>query len=118
MLTWFRAHAPVATALVVFVVGSGGIASHTAHAAHGAPVVVEHDATAHRMSTAAADEGHRLDCLACSWTRSLRPRSAVAFTVAPAADGRVVHARVFTAHSPVRAAQPPLRSPPPSLVSA
>ena len=109
MLTWFRAHAPVATALVVFVVGSGGIASHTAHAAH--------DATAHRMSTAAA-EGPRLDCLACSWTRSLRPQSAVAFTVAPAADGRVVHARVFTAHSPVRAAQPPLRSPPPSLVSA
>ena len=53
MLTWFRAHAPVATAIVVFVVGSGDIASHTAHAAPGAPVVVEHDATAHRMSTAA-----------------------------------------------------------------
>ena len=80
MLTWFRAHAPVATALVVFVVGSGGIASHATHAA---PVAGEHDATAHRMSTAAA-EGHRLDCLACSWTRSLRQRVAVAFIVAPA----------------------------------
>ena len=118
MLIWFRAHTPVATALVVFVVWSGGIASHAARAAHAVPVAVEHDATAHRMSTVAA-EGHRLDCLACSWTRSLRQRAAVAFIVAPAADaGRVVHARVFTAHAPVRAAQPPLRSPPPSPVPA
>ena len=117
MLTWFRAYAPVATALVMFVVGSGGLASQTAHAAHDVPVAVEHDASAHRMIPAAA-EGHRLSCLACSWTRSFRPRAAVACMVAPAIAGRVVHARVFTAHSLVQAAQPPLRSPPPSPVSA
>ena len=117
MLAWFRTYATAVavTALVVFAVGSGVVASHALHAADAAPVAFEHDATAHGMSAAATApvDGHRLDCLACSWTRSLRQRPAVAVIVVPTADaGRVVHARVFTARCSVLAAQPPLRSPP------
>ncbi len=123
MLSWVRARASAvgSAALVAFVAASGAFVSHAGHEG-GAPAAIVHDASVPGISAPAAPDtatDHHIDCLACSWVRSLRQRSIAAFVVAPSVEvGVRIVTRVFTARSPVRAAQPPLRSPPVTPVSA
>jgi len=122
MLAWLRRRSAstAAVALVAFALGSGAVGVHAAHEAGDAIVVVEHDASAHRY---AADDGgttgHRLNCLACNWSRSARHSAAAVFTAAPALDAdAVVRSGVFVVPATARAARPPLRAPPVSPVPA
>ena len=118
MPTWLRRRSGsvAVVALVAFALGSGAVGLHAAHEAGDLLVAVEHDASAHRYT---ADDGgatgHRLDCLACNWSRSLRLAAAEVFVAAPAVEpDTVVRARSLVLLSPVRAARPPLRAPPTS----
>ncbi len=122
MLAWLRRRlaSTAAVALVACAVGSGAVGVHAAHEAGDAIVVVEHDASAHRYT---ADDGgaagHRLDCLACNWSRSVRHSAAAVFTAAPALEtDAVVRAAVFLVLSAAWVARPLLRGPPVSPRSA
>jgi hypothetical protein len=122
MLDWVRRRSAqaAAVALASFALGSGAVGVHAAHGAGDALVVVEHDASAHRY---AADDGgatgHRLDCLACNWSRTLRHAADAVFTAAPALDAEAgIGAGVAIGLSTARAARPPLRGPPVSPVTA
>ena len=118
MFTWLRRYsAPLAAAaLVAFALGSGAVGLHAPHEGGDLLVVVEHDASAHRYT---ADDGgsagHRLDCLACNWSRSLRHVALAVFTASPALEpASAVRAGAFFVLTPARAVRPPLRAPPAS----
>jgi len=119
MLQWFRLRAaPVAATTLVWMTAVGGaaVAPHEddCHDAACRAIAVEHDASAHRMGAAPADdESQPLHCLVCHWVRALRPRAEARFvsTVASEAGVRMpVQFFVVSGRAPV--AQPPLRSPP------
>jgi len=120
-MTWFRAKVRIIAAVLLASLASLGGSLYAPHAVdcHDADcgtILVAHDASAHRVTAAAAAaETHPLHCLVCHWARSFRPRIEVRFLTAPAAQaGFVVHIEYFTAAARPRAAQPPLRSPPSS----
>jgi hypothetical protein len=116
-----RRSAPLAAAvLVAFALGSGATGVHAAHEDGDGLVAVEHDASVHRVTAADSDAlGHRLDCLACNCSRSLRHVASAAFTPAPALeDAGNSHAGAFAVLTPARAIRPLLRAPPLSPRSA
>jgi hypothetical protein len=83
-------------------------------------VLVPHDESAHRIVPARTDtDAHPLHCLVCHLMRSFRPRTEVR-NLSPAMDriGARFHTPTFTALSAAPMAQPPLRSPPTSPISA
>lgn len=121
MLARIRRHAStVAATLLVSVVTLGGslAAPHpdVCHDAGCAPIVVEHDASAHQMrGSAEKAESHPLHCLVCHWARSFRPRTEARILAAPATQaGDRIHVDIITPPTAITVAQPPLRSPPPS----
>jgi hypothetical protein len=117
MLRWFRAQArSTAVAVLVSLTALGGWSS-TSHGpdCHDADCVwaVRHEASAHAIQSAAADESHPLHCVLCHWTRSFRPSTDTVHHLATPVegDGRI-HTDVFTAALVFPAAQPSLRAPP------
>ncbi len=125
MLQWFRVQAArVAAATLVWMMAAGGaaVAPHEddCHDAACSPIVVEHDASAHRVGAPSVeDDGHPLHCLVCHWVRAFRPRTEVRFVSAPASQAAVrLPVRSFVIPSRAPVAQPPLRSPPASPIAA
>lgn len=123
MLTWFRFHASriAATAIVsLTTVGGSALTPHQddCHDAACRAMAVEHNAAAHRMAASpTGTDAHPQHCLVCHLVRSFRPRAEAKILSTPAAEaGTAVHVELFTAAASAPAAQPPLRSPPTSLV--
>ena len=118
MLHWFRARARVvAAATLVSLVGLGGFSS----VAHGVDchdddcvvALLYHDPSSHTIGNGSSDAAHPVHCILCHWTRSTRPSIEVVHHFARPVTGNVLsQPEVLGALSPVRAAQPPLRSPP------
>lgn len=125
MLQWFRARASniaVTAMLSNAVVGGAAVSPHEddCHDAACRAIAGEHNPSAHRVGATPVDEdNHPLHCLVCHWVRAFRPN----------AEARVVsslttHASVaisieivsISGRAPV--AQPPLRSPPASPITA
>lgn len=120
MLQWFRIRAArvAATTLVgLIAVGGAAVAPHDddCHDAACRAVVVEHDASAHRVGAPSLAESHPLHCLVCHWVRAFRPPAEARFvsTLASATSVRI-HIQFFVVSSRAPVAQPPLRSPPAS----
>jgi hypothetical protein len=82
--------------------------------------VVEHDATAHRITAPATVADSRpLHCLVCHWTRTFRPQIARAFVASPTVLVRTyVGFDLVILARQAQVAQPPLRSPPASPVES
>lgn len=121
MLQWFRIRAArvAATTLVwMFAVGGAAVAPHgdDCHDAACSAIIVEHDASAHRVGAPSADaDTHPLHCLVCHWVRAFRPRTEARFVSALASETGVrLPVQFFTITSRAPVAQPPLRSPPAS----
>ena len=116
MLAWFRLQASrVATVAVASLAGAGGsaLAPHYDDC-HDAPcVVVQHDASAHRIGAPASAGVQPLHCLVCHWARSFRPRTEARVAPAPVVATRAyIPVEFLTASIAAPVAQPPLRSPP------
>lgn len=125
MLQWFRAHSLRIAATLILAMGAVGASAALPHEddCHDAAcrsIVVEHNAAAHRIGAAsAADDSHPLHCLVCHWVRAFRPRTEVRFVSTLTADAGIsVPVALFTISSRAPVAQPPLRSPPSSPLSA
>lgn len=120
MLRLFRLRRwSVLTACVLFAslaTTSVGALHHAATGHDAFPAVVEHDASAHRIQgDATAATAHPIHCLVCHWARSSRPRPEAAFQPAPAVQYSLrLHPEFFVVTPAALAAQPPLRSPPPT----
>jgi hypothetical protein len=120
-MRWFRVHASrIATTaiLTLAVLGVSAAVPHQddCHDLACQPLVVEHDASAHRFTSPETPADHALHCLVCHWARAFRPRTEARLLTAPASGaGITFHIEYFTAAPNTPAAQPPLRSPPSSL---
>ena len=104
-------------ALVASVGASTVEVSTHAHTDSDAPAYVEHDASAHRVEGAGSTaQSPQPQCLVCQWARSGWAPSARVSHHAPPVDAvRLALADGFGALSRARAAQPPLRGPPPLI---
>jgi hypothetical protein len=117
-LGWFRARArAVAAATLVSLVGLGGLSSAAhdgdCHDDDCAVALLDHDPSSHRIGNGSSEPSHPVHCILCHWTRTLRPSTASGHHLARPVTGNVLaQPEVLSAPSPVRAAQPPLRSPP------
>jgi hypothetical protein len=121
MLKWFRTRASTIAAVGLVSVLGMSLSAVTLHGweCHDAcaPGVL-HDESSHQLRSDAAPGDHPLHCLVCHWARSFRPRAETRIVHAPAVcAGACIHVELFTASSPARAAQPPLRSPPRSTLA-
>jgi hypothetical protein len=125
MLQWFRVRAArVAAVTLIWMIAVGGtaVAPHEddCHDAACRAVIVEHDASAHRIGGPSVDaDGHPLHCLVCHWVRAFRPRTEARFVSAIASEAGVrlpVHGVVISRRA--ASARPPLRSPPASPIAA
>jgi hypothetical protein len=124
-MSWFRNWAQrIAGTLLVSVVALGGsmAAPHLddCHDVACAAFPVSHDADAHAFRAAPeTDAAHPLHCLVCHWARSFRPHTEVRFVSAPSVQAGIrAHVDSFTVARSAIVAQPPLRSPPASLLLA
>ena len=119
-MRWFRVHASRVAAVALLSVAFVGLSAAAPHEddCHDAcqPMVVEHDASAHRLGAPAAEDDHPLHCLVCHWARSFRAPRAESRILAKPADepGISLHSDLLTAAVSAPVAQPPLRSPPSS----
>jgi hypothetical protein len=119
MLYWFRSKASgiAATLLLSLATLGGSAVVHQEDDCHDDPAcraIVEHDATAHRITTPpTVTDTHPLHCLVCHWTRTFRPHITARFVAAPVVLARI-YARfdLITVARNAQVAQPPLRSPP------
>jgi len=103
--------------LSLAAVGLSAAAPHEddCHDAACQPIAVEHDASAHRITSPVAVEGQALHCLVCHWARSFRPRTETRVVAAPIVGlGVTLHIEFVTAAISAPVAQPPGRSPPSS----
>ena len=124
MLHWFRTQArALGVALLVSLgtLGASAAVPHhdDCHDSLCAAVVLPHDASQHSLGSGSPADDHPLHCVVCHWTRLLRPPaegSSHDFAAAVEVRGRTSPAGV-----PVPlvfpAAEPPLRSPPPAVLS-
>jgi hypothetical protein len=120
-MQWFRVRARIVAAVtLVSLTALGGLSS----AAHGPDchdddcyiALIAHDPSSHGIGTTTADGGHPLHCILCHWTRTLRPSTDAVHQIArPVTSDIRPQPDIPAALSPVQAAQPPLRSPPPLL---
>jgi hypothetical protein len=118
MMQWFRSRArDVAVATLVSLAGLGGLSS----AGHGGDChgddcafpLLNHDPSSHSVGGGSSDSTHPVHCILCHWTRSIRPSTEPGHYLArPVTANVLFRPVVLGALSPVRAAQPPLRSPP------
>ena len=125
MFQWFRRHAAriaTVTMLSMTAVGGSTVVPHhdDCHDAACQSIAVKHDESAHRIGSAATAVGeHAQHCLVCHWIRAFRPRIESRVISIQASDAGVCIPVTFVALSgraPV--AQPPLRSPPSSELTA
>lgn len=125
MLGWFRSRASgIATLAMLSMTAVGGLAvvphQDDCHDNACMPIAVQHNAAAHRIDGAFSDgvDHHTQHCLVCHWIRAFRPRTESRIVSGQASRARVripVTLLVLSGRAPV--AQPPLRSPPSSLLS-
>jgi len=125
MLQWFRvrrARVAATTLLWMVAVSGAAVAPHEddCHDAACAALAVDHDAAAHRVGAASADaDTHPLHCLVCHWVRAFRPRTEVRIVSTPTVDAGVrMPVQFFTISGRAPVAQPTLRSPPASSITA
>jgi hypothetical protein len=116
-MRWFRIHASrIATAgiLSLAAMGASAVSPHPVDCDDSCAILlVEHDASAHRIAAPAGGDDNPLHCLVCHWGRSFRTRAETRLATAPASGrGVTLHVEYFTAAVSTSAAQPPLRSPP------
>jgi hypothetical protein len=125
MLAWFRAQSSriafVAMASLV-ALGMSAVSPHVddCHDAACLGLVVEHDASAHRfVAPVSVTDAAHLHCLVCHWTRSFRPPITTKFSTGPNVLVRTMVPldTIFVARN-AQIAQPPLRSPPLSPLTA
>ena len=124
MLQWFRVRATRVAAVTLawmIAVGAATVAPHEddCHDAACRALIVEHDASAHRVGAPVDDETHPLHCLVCHWIRAFRPRTEARFVSTLASEAGVrIPLPLVTISGRASFAQPPLRSPPTSLIAA
>jgi hypothetical protein len=125
MLQWFRAratHVAAATLVWMVVVGGAAVAPHEndCHDAACRAVIVEHDASAHRVGAPSVeDDTHPLHCLVCHWVRAFRPWMEARFVSTLASEaGMRIPPQFVAVSSRASFAQPSLRSPPSSPIAA
>ena len=125
MLQWFRLHAgriAAVTMLTMAAVGGSTVVPHhdDCHDAACRSVAVKHDESAHRIGSAPTTVGeHAQHCLVCHWIRAFRPRTESRVVSVEASDAGIripVTIVALSGRAPV--AQPPLRSPPSSELTA
>ena len=121
MLRRFRSRAQSLASVCALVASVGANAVEAPTHAHTdserVPAYVEHDASAHRVggdeSTAQPSQPQ---CLVCQWARSgWTPSGRVSHSAPPVDAVRLALVDGFGALSRARAAQPPLRGPPPLI---
>jgi hypothetical protein len=124
MLQWCRVRAArVAAATLVWMLAVGGaaVAPHggDCHDAACHAVIVEHDASAHRVRVPSVDDDiYPLHCLVCHWVRAFRPRTEARFVSTLASEGGVrIPVQFVAISSRASFSQPPLRSPPASPIA-
>jgi len=124
MLQWFRARAAtIATVamLSMAVVGGSAVVPHEDDCHDACPASAGHNnPAAHRIGgTPVDDDGHPLHCLVCHWVRAFRPRTEARIVSAPTTETAVnVYVEIVSVSGRAPVAQPPLRSPPASPISA
>jgi hypothetical protein len=125
MLHWFRAKASsiaVTAMLSMAVVSGAAVVPHEddCHDAACRAIAVEHNPSAHRVGTTPVDDNnHPLHCLVCHWVRAFRPNTEARIVSAPAAPAIVnLNFEIVTISGRAPVAQPPLRSPPTSPITA
>ena len=121
MLSWFRSKASGVAATLLLSLAALGASAVSPHEddCHDADVgcraiVVEHDATAHRITAPSTGvDAHPLHCLVCHWARSFRPPITTAFVATPAVHAGIrIHVDLITFARNAQIAQPSPRSPP------
>ena len=123
MLQWFRARASSIAAVAILsmaAVGGSAVVPHEDDCHEACAATAGHNHAAHRIGAASPDtDNHPLHCLVCHWVRAFRPRTEARFVSLPTADDAVgINAQVVTVSGRAPVAQPPLRSPPSSPISA
>jgi hypothetical protein len=119
-MRWFRLHASRIATVAMLSLAALGLSAAVPHEddCHDAtcqPVAVEHDASAHRVTSPAAAEDEAPHCLVCHWARSFRPHTEPRVVAAPIIEpGVTLHVALVTAALSAPVAQPPGRSPPSS----
>lgn len=119
MLHWFRSRASGVAAMLLLSLAAldgSAVSPHEddCHDPGCSLAVVEHDATAHRITASSTVPGsHPLHCLVCHWTRTFRPQIATTFVASPTVLVRTyVRFDLVIVARNAQVAQPPLRSPP------
>ncbi len=124
MLAWYRARTRGLAGLLLVAMASLAAATGAPHAddCHETlcvSSVVEHDAASHRFEGPPAADDHHLHCVICHWIRAFKPAAQTAYSqTPPVPDDVLVHAPFVGTPAAFPAAQPPLRSPPPSPAHA
>lgn len=123
MLQWFRARASSIAAvamLAMAAVGGSAVVPHEDDCHDTCPAVVDHNPGAHRIGGKSVDaDSHPLHCLVCHWVRAFRPRTEARVVSVPSTETAVnIHADIVSIAGRAPIAQPPLRSPPASPISA
>jgi hypothetical protein len=124
MLQWFRARAAaIATVamLSMAVVGGSAVVPHEDDCHDACPANGgQHDPAAHRIGGTSVDEdSHPLHCLVCHWVRAFRPRTEARVVSAESTETGVnLYVEIVSVSGRAPVAQPPLRSPPASPISA
>jgi hypothetical protein len=123
MLQWFRARASTIATIAMLsmaVVGGSAVVPHEDDCHDGCPASAGHNPAAHRIGGTSVDtDGHPLHCLVCHWVRAFRPRTEARVVSAPSTETAVnVYVELVSVSGRAPVAQPPLRSPPGSPISA
>jgi hypothetical protein len=122
MLKWFRARASsiaLVAMLSMAAVGGSAVVPHEDDC-HDACPAAGHNPAAHRIGGKSVDaDSHPLHCLVCHWARAFRPRTEARVVSAPSTEATVnIYIEIVSISGRAPVAQPPLRSPPASPISA
>ena len=117
MLAWFRARCRgiASAALVSLVTLTISLALPHADDCHGAEceAVALHDPSGHSVGRSQQADEHPNHCIACHWTRSVRPAPETTQLLAPvAAEDSRIALDAFSLSSQTSLLRPSLRAPP------
>jgi hypothetical protein len=124
MLQWFRVRASTIATVAMFsmaAVGGAAVVPHEDDCHDACPASVgAHNPAAHRIGGTSVDaDNHPLHCLVCHWVRAFRPRTEARVVSAPSTETAVnIYVEIVSTSGRAPVAQPPLRSPPSSPISA
>jgi hypothetical protein len=124
MLQWFRTRAStIATVAILSMAAVGGsaVVPHEDDCHDACPATAgQHNPAAHRIGGTPVDaDSHPLHCLVCHWARAFRPRTEARVVSAPSTETAVnIYVEIVSVSGRAPVAQPPLRSPPSSPISA